>query len=262
MSFNTENRNSLTTTTIPSTMSHRLRGIAQNRVRCCSFCQEQGHTINVCNDTRIHNFEVECINTKNLLEMTYVSNESVNMFKQWLSDKYLESPILVKTFAIRKCSCGVRSNVQQCFDAITNYIFYIYQDDYDFIPFANPNDDGLLAAEAILMLAGYSNENIQEILRNTVNKLSQIMRPNISTVIEELEDKDKFVKCECSICLENYENVKFVKLNCVHTFCNECVIETIKRTNGNTVKCALCRSEIKTIVSYTNGVKNKIDAAL
>ena len=231
--------------------------------RNCSFCQQNSHTINLCNDIRIEVFEKECISTKLLLEIIYISNEKIHLFRRWLLDKYLVCPNVIKAFAIRKCGCTLRSNVQTCIDSIINYIFYTNQEDtnVNFIPFANSN----------INLNPNPNPNltILEILsiENTIHRLLDynfisIDDKIITTITEEKYHKNEI--CECYICFENYENNKFVKLNCGHSFCSDCIIKTIKTTKANEkiLKCALCRSDIICIMAYSNEVKNKIDTII
>ena len=52
---------------------------------------------------------------------------------------------------------------------------------------------------------------------------------------------------ECSICYENKNDNKMVKLNCNHKFCSSCIIKTLEtnlKLKNSICKCALCRSEI------------------
>lgn len=53
--------------------------------------------------------------------------------------------------------------------------------------------------------------------------------------------------CECSICLNEKDIKNFIKFQCNHKFCKECVLNTFK-TSINIYRCALCRSDIDNIV--------------
>jgi hypothetical protein len=255
--INAENRNAIVS--IPTNRISNLRAIVRNR--CCSFCRQPGHTVNLCNDVRINNFELDCVNRRLLFETT---EEPIYRFKQWLSEKYLESPLLVKSFAIRKCNCTLRSSFQQCIDSIKNYIFNQYDEEEtnDFIPFsneveANDTENGILALAGILMLSGYSNENISQLLINRLLSInSQIIKYNFKTTVERLEKKEQDEKCDCSICFENFDKEKFTKLNCGHEFCSDCLIGTIKARNP---RCAFCRTDITNIVTYLPEIKCKFD---
>jgi len=256
--INAENRNAAIS--IPTNRIGNLRAIVRNR--CCSFCRQPGHTVNNCNDVRISNFELECVNRRLLFETT---EEPVYRFNQWLSEKYLESPLLVKSFAIRKCNCTLRSSFQLCIDSIKNYIFNHFDEEEsaDFIPFSNEDeinafaDNGILALAGILMMAGYSNENISEILFNRfLNRNSEIIRYNFTTTVETLEKDEKY---DCAICFENLEKDKFVKLGCNHEFCSDCLISSIKATKSNIPRCAICRTDITTITTYLPEINCKFD---
>jgi hypothetical protein len=259
--INPENRNAMVS--IPTNRINNLRTIA--RTRCCSFCRQPRHNVNFCNDIRLSNFELDCINRRLLFETT---EEPIYRFKQWLSEKYLESPLLVKSFAIRKCNCTLRSSLQQCINSIKNYIFNQYNEEEtdDFIPFSNEDemialaDSGIFALAGILMLSGYSNENISQLLINRfINRNSEIIKYNFTTTVEELEKKEQDEKCDCSICLENLEKEKFVKLGCNHEFCGDCLIGTIKATKANNPRCAFCREDITAIATYSSEINSKFD---
>ena len=68
----------------------------------------------------------------------------------------------------------------------------------------------------------------------------------------------EMLNIECSICLEEIEQCKFVKLNCNHAFCKGCVIKTIKTNKSSTLCCALCRSEISSITAGDFDVQGEI----
>ena len=53
--------------------------------------------------------------------------------------------------------------------------------------------------------------------------------------IESLTDQDIF---ECSVCLSNMLNRRPRSLQCLHTFCTECLTQLIQ---GNTIHCPICR---------------------
>jgi hypothetical protein len=258
---NAENRNALVS--IPTNRINNLRAIT--RSRCCSFCRQPGHTINFCNDVRINNFELDCINRRLLFETT---EEPIYRFNQWLSEKYLECPLLVKSFAIRKCNCTMRSTFQQCIDSIKNYIFNQYgeeETDENFIPFSNEDEtnvdeNGILALAGILMLSGYSNETITEILvTRLLNRNPEITKYSFTTTVETLEKKEEDEKCDCSICFENLEKDTFAKLGCNHEFCSDCLVSSIKATKANAPRCAFCRANITNITTYLPEIDCKFD---
>jgi hypothetical protein len=192
------------------------------------------------------------------------TEEPIYRFNQWLAEKYLESPLLVKSFAIRKCNCTLRSSFQRCIDSIKNYIFNQYDEEEtdDFIPFSNEyetnvDENDILALAGILMLYGYTSENISEILiTRLLNQNSEITKYNFTTTVEILEKGEKDEKCDCSICFENLKKEKFVKLGCNHEFCGDCIVGTMKAMSA---RCAFCREDIVSIVAYLPEIDCKFD---
>jgi hypothetical protein len=63
----------------------------------------------------------------------------------------------------------------------------------------------------------------------------------------EPEEKEEKKICECTICYDNIENDKFVKLNCNHEFCKDCLIKSLQNEERDTPCCAYCRAPIDTI---------------
>lgn len=225
--------------------------------RCCSFCKKTGHTINTCDDEAFITFELSCLNSKNLFE---AMENPINIFKRWLLEKFLENSVMIKSFAIRKCGCTLRSPIQKCIDSITNYIFNNHNEEENnvFIPFSNEpffnyTEESIAGLSELLMASGYSSANILDIIMDSISSENKKYKFIIN--LESLEKEEQNKISECSICFENYEKNKFVKLNCNHDFCGDCTIKTIKTSKINNLRCPLCRTELTTILAYTNEVK-------
>ena len=63
----------------------------------------------------------------------------------------------------------------------------------------------------------------------------------------------------CVICYEDYPDNNFVKTNCKHSFCQNCVIETIQILPENKkLSCAMCRSNINHLSCYTSIITNNL----
>ena len=257
---NAENRNSIVSA--QTNRIRNLRTIAQGR--CCSFCRLPGHNINCCDDERIQNFEAECFNAKLLFETTA---DPINRFDNWLMQKFLENALLVKAFSIRKCHCTLRSNVQLVLNSIKNYIYNTLvvdeEENGDFMAFANEtprntSEEGLLALAGILTLAGFNAEAISEFI---ISRLELIINDtyNLITTVEALKKEDQWKIQECAICFDDFQNKKLVKLNCEHKFCSDCMVKLFK-TGGNCVpRCALCRTDISSIVTYSKTIEKKFE---
>ena len=74
---------------------------------------------------------------------------------------------------------------------------------------------------------------------------------NIATRVRE--ENDEQIKIECNICYELCNNTNFIKLNCNHEFCKECIKNILKscKSNFNEPCCAYCREKVNAI-TYKN----------
>jgi late competence protein required for DNA uptake (superfamily II DNA/RNA helicase) len=66
-------------------------------------------------------------------------------------------------------------------------------------------------------------------------------------------------KCECEICHEENENKNFVKLNCGHEFCKDCIKKSLQNEKKVTPCCALCRGDITNFDVYEESIKNEFN---
>ena len=242
MSFseqNAENRNSLSQSQ-PRFMT-RVRNIISGNRRC-SFCNETGHNITSCNDHRLACFRDLCILNKGLC---YLTNEPRRNFKQWLMNYYIEYSQVVKAFAISKCHCRLNSLPEFIIEKITSYIFQEEEGFPDYIPFIE-EDNIASQALVLLSLAGYEN-----------NRNKFIISTNIQTL-----DSDKTEEiCDCAICYgDELREKNFITLNCSHKFCKDCFKGSLEHTplSQQTPTCALCRTEISSIIVHEESIKNEL----
>lgn len=63
---------------------------------------------------------------------------------------------------------------------------------------------------------------------------------------------------DCTICYENKEKSIFVKFDCEHEFCKECVVQCLKNDKRSKPCCALCRSEIKTCKATSTSIYEEL----
>ena len=172
----------------------------------CSYCRIEGHNILTCNHYSLLLFQMRC------LENYMILGSDIN-FKNWLLEFSIINRSLVKSYAIRWCGCSSRNNIIYCVETIVRKIRGVVSDNYmEIINYANYED-------------------------------SRNVKFNIQTKIVCCE-KEKDENIECNICYENYEKKSFIKLNCSHEFCKECMKKTLKSSTTNSVNCALCRTEI------------------
>lgn len=86
--------------------------------------------------------------------------------------------------------------------------------------------------------------------------------PIIHSRVETNEDEQLDNTCSCSICWDEKELVNFVRLDCKHEFCKDCIIATTTHNNGKVPCCALCRGEVGTIISRTDEIQTEISRAI
>jgi hypothetical protein len=239
---NAENRNSLSQ---PGFMT-RVRNIITGNRRC-SFCNETGHNITSCNDNRLACFRNLCILNKGLC---YLTNEPRRNFKQWLMNYYIEYSEIVKAFAISKCGCRLNSLPEFIIEKITSHIFEEEEVLPDYIPIEGDN----IAVQALLLLslAGYENNRN----KNNRNKFT------INTNIQPLDSDKAEEICECAICYgDELREKNFITLNCSHKFCKDCFKGSLEHVplSQELPTCALCRTEISSIVVHEESVKNELN---
>ena len=198
------------------------------RPRRCSYCQEIGHNIRICNDQRILHFYERCIN--------FIEHEIFNVleyFKRFILYEAMSDSTLIKAFAISKCGASFGANIDICIEYI---IFH-------FTPEIENRTESIYNAFVLF------NNSIQV----TANQ-----QLNIETTIADKDNLDE--KCECNICYESCEMKYFVKLNCSHEFCKDCIKKTLETDIRTVPCCAFCRNEIKNIEFNLESVKNEFDA--
>jgi len=81
---------------------------------------------------------------------------------------------------------------------------------------------------------------------------------HIKTKISEKQD-DLHEKCECNICYDEHEKQKFIKLDCGHEFCKDCIKQTLQNERRKTPCCPFCRADIKNFELKDESFKNEFD---
>ena len=232
----------------------QLSSSRSRRPYCCSFCGEQGHNYISCTSGWFADFEQLCAARANSLGTR-------NLFKEWLWDIYSEDILLLKMFCVRKfrvsrVSLDVNLDERICLELITDYIFATY--------FNN------LEIELVRLLTELQNLRESEPMQDLFNifgsednfvgythasRLTRKMNIKLSVDSKMLED----TMCECSICYDEIKSKNFVKLTCNHEFCKDCMIKTIQTQRATKVCCALCRTEIESIQTKTEKIKENFE---
>ena len=79
-----------------------------------------------------------------------------------------------------------------------------------------------------------------------IDQVPQNKKYNISLLLENNNNHTNNNNTDCSICLENKANSTFVKFDCQHEFCKDCVVQCLQNNNKSVLCCALCRGGTKT----------------
>jgi hypothetical protein len=237
-----------------------------------------------------------------MCELEVRSMNTVDEFKEWLTQNYINNSHLLRAFAVTKLRSNSRVTVLECIDLISQYIFETYKTP-DVEPEPEPEGAMLIDdIEADLLLALYElrdteyiqplqpiepvyNEQFissrrQEYMRYMADILvftmlnnmlipsgeeqnAMVTRPDIrSSIDDKFVENASAVANECSICWDKKESDKFVKLNCNHEFCNDCIIKTLAANKHRAPCCALCRADINNITSRRVDVQSEISNAV
>jgi hypothetical protein len=274
--------NTIMNDNLPNNRIHNLRNIVRRgrRIRFCSFCNEAGHTINNCSDTRLENFRNLCNSQKRTFEN---SENPRHYFEEWLLTYYLENQMIVRAFSIRNCGSTTRSGIHHIITSIVENFYEEYESE-DFIPFVEfvenpniltytnpnaytnvipiPNIDMDAYMTQDIMVRRFFREHafgvadIMDYLMGTGN-LDERTFPIQIKVDEENIQAVVGDQSECNICYESFNITSFVKLNCSHTFCKECIKSTLKKCSlFKSPSCAYCREDITTI-TCSNTIKQE-----
>ena len=238
--------------------------LSRRRVQCCSLCRQPGHNITTCNSERLREFEQDCANAVRNFENT-------DDFKNWLMRTYINNMILLKAFVINKYRFTIRLSLDQYIHYVTEYIFRTYkipntqqeQTEMDDVYTAFINFITLIQNRRDTENENFAeNETIEsnalaEYLLYLSNLGSSLMRievdrPRINLTIETNAEENLTENCQCSICWDDKELKQFVKLNCNHEFCNDCVKRTLSPETRTNLCCALCRSGVTEIKTRTH----------
>jgi hypothetical protein len=243
--------------------------VNQNLIRryckCCSFCGISGHNITKCNSDRLIEFEVLCSDVvKNM--------NSKDEFKNWLTENYKNNEIILKAFAIKKSRIG-SNDLNIYIEIISEYIFntygntHIQEDEIE-----NDLLNLLLEIRNTYQRENWTEEqyylNMERLLtlERSISYLNNL-NENKNITVEKIKINSKLFSneneninnlCKCNICYENKKIKNFVKLECNHEFCVDCIINTLNYNKNKTINCALCRNNVKEISSRTNSIKNKL----
>jgi hypothetical protein len=253
--------------------NYQIAPLRTRRQQCCSFCRRPGHNLTTCNSDRLLEFEIICANS-------VVNMNSQNDFTNWLTENYVADQLLVKAFAIRKFRVSTRTHTTHCINLISEYIFRTYKnnqqpeevdiDDDDVNPMSFEDEMINLLTELrnrrereppqeIHEVMGIEQIVLREMFLFMINSIRQeFVSQRKLNIISSLEIDETNEMCECNICWEEKEKQNFVKFGCNHEFCKDCTLKTLRLDKREKPCCALCRGEVKSVVSRTNEVHSEL----
>jgi hypothetical protein len=240
--------------------------------RCCSFCRQQGHNISRCNDVRLREFETECL--RNFRDLT-----GENQYRDWLTDYSTLEPNIVRAYAVRNCDCSVKSYMFVCIEQIIrkmrtitneNVEEQVVDDNFEENTESNSTQDrNSRIIELVISLALGQRQrriNPQDLLTAMMfMEMFDIMynKENLNgrrfNIERRIVQSDDISDCDCNICYESYSKDKFVKLNCGHEFCKDCMKQTLQNIVLDTPHCAFCRKEINTMEMSSEEIVNEFN---
>ena len=211
--------------------------------RCCSFCRRQGHNILTCNSDHLYEFENSCIIQRRSNLRIYILNVS------------LINSNLVRAFAIRRCGATTRSTIYICINKIVEYF---NTRENELTPANNRRHNAWMNSMLLFMdmdtiISSMYASHANEILKN----IKFDIKIKISDNKINLEEK-----CECNICYEENKKKNYVKLNCGHEFCKDCIKKTLQNERRVNPYCAFCRAEITNFELSSESIKNEFSTLI
>lgn len=221
LEFNAENRNT---------------GFAVPARRCCSLCRNSGHNVSTCNDSRLLEFQNLCLTIPPM------------HFREWLEEYSRNNPIIVKAYSSRYCT-GNNRHMFACIDNIVTRIGQLNEELHRLSRSeqrAHNNRINLERQRALTSIyAIYNTQPVNEILITTI--INEYLKGNVNifNIETSIVECTNNIECECGICYDNKEKQNFIKLNCGHEFCKDCIKQSMKNFRTEYPQCAFCRREIK-----------------
>jgi hypothetical protein len=249
---------------------------AENRTaitnnRRCSFCKIPGHYINNCNSPRLNNFERSCFNE---IELSVRYHEHPRQrFHNWLFEYAIHNNDMIKAYAISKLGISIRNRrIGDIVDDVHNYYCERYSVPHIRINSDDSNSLGDITnrlnhinldnnlddiIDSLILLNSIGTLRIENFIHNKVIDLKVNLEEQANNVSYEIEKQ-----IECCICYEEKEYKNFIKLECNHEFCKECIKSQIKYTKKNYIRCGLCRNDIGHIKVKTNEILEEIKSVI
>ena len=246
--INPENRTSVNM----KRRQQRNRRVNNNlALRCCSFCRQPGHSINLCNDQRIQDFDNLCRSKKLEFEDSLIP---IDAFQEWIYEYWPGNEQIIKAYAVSKCGALLRDRILNLIESIMIHLYgeeYLLSEDSP-PPLVEDLDDNVEIDDINSDLIIY---HIVSLLTQNEFRTAGERKFSIKCDLNKIESQEV---CDCNICFEEFNITNFVKLNCNHEFCKECVKQTLKTCNRFLdPTCAYCRAPITNLSFKNNDVQSE-----
>jgi hypothetical protein len=238
--------------TILKTRSGKSYGIqnqnfAQKSQRCCSYCNQPGHNISRCKDTRLDALENKARHASVFGDC--IVDGTSKFLKVWLDTlKNIELRALgYRFYTIENLKLKYNSDREIYIKNLASEF------SWDELPWPLPKRLHDIPEETFCEFYEVLLANTHEIWHNYFEEVVSTYRPtarrfNIETNIN-LEKKSKVNSCP--ICLSDKIKCKnIVTTNCNHEYCGDCFtgyLQSVKADISKTPICAYCREKITTV---------------
>jgi hypothetical protein len=218
-------------------------------IRHCSFCRGAGHIISNCNSIELTTFENKC--SVYIYVLIFERLDIMSMFRIFILNEAAANPALVKAFAIKNCGSTLSHNMDNIITNIINHYTPLINTAIDMFESTfqvNANNPPHEFQRSEIYMGAL-------LLSNMLNMPQENTKFNIHTTISE--KLHEFKQYECGICYENKFEKQFVKLDCGHEFCKDCIKKSLQNELKRTCCCAFCRSEIKNFILYDRNIQEE-----
>jgi hypothetical protein len=179
----------------------------------CSFCGNNGHTVNFCNDLTIH-MVYERIHQHFLLACQSDDEFTMEVFNKFKANMY-------RQFTFKELNSVCVKYVSVTLNVIKHLITRLF-----------------------LHFSEIKKQNLISLQKYNIPKYN--IKP-IFTLVDNTQSQE--LVQECPICYVNLQPTQVINLNCNHAFCETCINETFKLKKTPT--CACCRETISTFTFHT-----------
>jgi hypothetical protein len=265
----------------------------QRYVRRCSFCRSPGHNITTCNSDRVTEFEVICAGEvrnmhnpddfKNWLTENYSENpmllktfvirkfgfttrvsisRSIDIIVDYIYSTYKNNTRLhTREQTLMNDLRDIHDTESSDFENdLVNFLTQLrnvnYREEIEPQFYDIPNIERMVMRELFLYIFSNNFVNRQEERDNIKFNINVITKTSVKN--ENKNENKNEENIMCNICWDEKEKNKFVKFNCNHEFCKDCIVTSFRSEERNAPCCALCRSEINTITCTNEDIRSEL----